>query len=279
MKSYDLSLYCSGVRVNRWISIYKNIKYYNNLEIEIVICGNVPPNFELNDKIKFIYSETKPSQCAQIALNNTSSNLVALIGDDVVYSNNFFDNLMSYFKNNPNSIPGGVFKRNGIFYEHNDYLLDKDIKESPIFPMSPIMKKEEVFDIGGIDKSFIALMWHEDLIMRLISEKKRKPQLINSSICYEEIIKKNKIQKFFSLIFKDKFKKPGPGLFNEYGRNHDLPLLKLNWIGNLDQITKKINNKSPNKKKYLLKKRLNRVKKFRKNNILIKTQGNKGRWN
>ena len=282
MNKTKISLFGSAIRTDRWISLYKNICENNIIEIEIVLCGNVEPKFDLPSNFKFIYSDVKPSQCAQIALNNTASEIVSLIGDDCVFSDNFFDNLYEAHSKNNNYIFGGAFKRNNEFYKEENYLLDREIQNSPFFPFSPLLNKSEIETLGGIDKNFIAVMWHEDLIMRIISKYDKKCKILNNSFCFEETIGDFNLFKriYFNYIkgsFQKKFLKPGPNLFVKYGSNIDLPYLKSCWIGKIDDlIDKKFFGK--NDKYFISKERLKSFEKFDSLNLEIETQGNKGHW-
>ena len=179
-KIFDLSVYGTAIRTENWLKLYDNIVGNNNIKIEIVLCGSVKPKFKLPNNFKFIYSNVKPSQCSAIALLGTSSNLVSLIGDDCVYSKSYFDKLFEFHISNENYIVGGQFMRNKDLYKIKDYMLHSDIPDSPLFSMSPILDKKEIFEVGGIDKNFIAVMWHEDLIMRLITLKKGKQRYLKA---------------------------------------------------------------------------------------------------
>jgi len=282
MKDYiQVGVYGSAIRTESWIKLYKNIVNNNKINIEVVFCGNVRPKFELPKNFKFIYSNVKPAQCSTIALHNTSSDLVSLIGDDCVYSKSYFDNLYEFYKKNKNYIVGGRFLRNKLFYKREDYMLFKNIPDSPILPPSPIMSKKEMLSVGGVDQNFIALLWHEDLIMRLITSKQKKTKILDNSIIKELTLSDFNILTRLIIKIKKKFMKnyisPGPNLFQNYGKNFDLPYLLSCWIGSVDTVDKK-NILFQNSLKFISKTRLKKVVSYEFNTILDKTQGPKGKW-
>ena len=282
MSKAKISLFGPAIRTDRWLNLYTNISRNNKIELEFIFCGNIEPNFKLPKNFFFIYSEVKPSQCAQIALNETNCDLVALIADDIVYSDNFFDNLYNSYVKNNEYIIGGAFKRNNIFFKKEDYMLSRDIHGSPLFPLSPLLQKDEVQSLGGIDKNFIAIMWHEDLLMRLITKFNKKVKILDESFCYEEIMESKSFLKRIYLNYLKKilfrnFRKPGPGLFMKYGINHDLPYLKSCWIDEIKNIT---NHEiiTRNNDFFISKERLKSFEGFVKEDINFKSQGVKGIW-
>ena len=281
-KEIKISLFGPAIRTNRWLKLYNSITNNNNLNFEIVFCGNVRPQFKLPFNFKFIFSKVKPSQCGEIALSNTTSNLVVLISDDCLFSDNYFDNIYNFYNCNKNYIVGGKFKRNDIFYQKANYMLSESIPDSPIFPMSPILNKKEIYSVGGIDKNFIAVMWHEDLLMRLIIKYSKSTKILDNSYTYEETpasgnLIKRIYKNYFLKKFLGKYTPAGPGLFIDYGYKYDLPFLKSCWIGNLEETSHK-EILCKNDYIFISKARLRKVDGFKKNNITDKTQGVRGKW-
>ena len=280
-KIFDLSVYGTAIRTENWLKLYDNIVDNNNIKIEIVLCGSVEPKFKLPNNFKFIYSNVKPSQCSAIALLGTSSNLVSLIGDDCVYSKSYFDKLFEFHISNENYIVGGQFMRNKNLYNIKDYMLHNDIPDSPLFSMSPILDKEEIFEVGGIDKNFIAIMWHEDLIMRLITLKKKKTKIYEGAICKELTISDfNIFQRSYKRLKRRILKNhisDGPNLFQNFGIKHDLPYLKSCWVDKIENSNLE-NILAKNATHYISNKRLKKVNSFDQKNLLNMTQGIKGKW-
>ncbi len=282
MKNNKISVFGPAIRTERWLSIYKNICQGNDIGIEIVFCGNVKPSFDLPKNFIFIYSEVKPSQCAQIALKYTTSEIVSLIGDDCIFSKNYFDNLYESYIKDKSCIYGGAFKRNNIFYKKKDYMLLHEISDSPFFPLSPLLSKKEIMSLGGIDKNYIAVMWHEDLLMRIITNYNKKCKILDKSVCYEETIQdlsffRRLYIKYLSRMISKKYIKPGANLFLKYGTDHDLPYLKSCWIDKIENIK---NNKvlCKNDKHFISKDRLIKFDGFDETNLQTITQGVKGKW-
>ena len=210
----------------------------------------------------------------------TSSNLVSLIGDDCVYSKSYFDKLFEFHISNENYIVGGQFMRNKIYTKLRTICYIAYIPDSPLFSMSPILDKEEIFEVG-IDKNFIAVMWHEDLIMRLITLKKRKTKIFEGSICKELTISDfNIFQRSYKRLKRRVFKNhisDGPNLFQNFGMKHDLPYLKSCWVDKIENSDLE-NILAKNATHYISNKRLKKVNSFDQKNLINMTQGIKGKW-
>ena len=94
-----ISVVCSGIRVENWKKFYENL-CESDIEFELIIAGNVKPDFELPSNFHFINTNVKPSQCVEIGVRKAKSDLVMILSDDLKCSDNFLDTMYeSYMMN------------------------------------------------------------------------------------------------------------------------------------------------------------------------------------
>ena len=80
----DISIFASAHRPSNWLELYDSIGQ-NKVNFEIVFVGPNAPEFILPDNFIFIKSNLKPTQCIDIAVRNTSSDLIMNIADDCFF--------------------------------------------------------------------------------------------------------------------------------------------------------------------------------------------------
>lgn len=206
-----ISFFNSSIRPNCWMRLYDSLKN-NKTPFELVFCGDVKPTFKLPDNIIFIYSETKPAQCYHIAQKYTRGDIVAMTGDDFIFSDNSLDNIikkfdkigyennivLNYVNMNIRGVTSGVDLRFfGGLSETSDY--------NPLVGGGFFMLRSTWESIGGIDKRFLGLYWDLDVMMRAHSsgikvfscpdavstelkpEGKRSSVIPNASVAHDRI--------------------------------------------------------------------------------------------
>jgi hypothetical protein len=231
----DISIYASAHRPHNWMDLYRSIGH-NDVSFEIVFVGPNVPDFELPDNFKFIKSRTKPTQCVEIAVRNTSADLIMNIADDTEFrTEKPLDILYQAYKS---------FNNNKILLSCRYMYHGQDISDdsSQIMPLSALMSKKLYYDIGGIDRNFIAIMWDCDIAMRVYA---MGGEVILSNVYLDEI----------------ESKRHGSILCREFW-SHDRKLLERLW--------------SINKKTHL--NRTKPVEPFSDLRILEESQGPRGRW-
>jgi len=166
--NYDVSIFCSGNRPELWDRLYKSCQS-NRLSWELIICGNQRPTFDAPSNFRFIYSSTKPSQCAEIALGACSGEFVSMVQDDYILSNGFFDILLNDYidRKNEKNIFCGKMKRKGSLF--ND-IYASEIPDSPLLGYIGLMKHSFITHIGGVEREFIGTYWDMDILMRVLED-------------------------------------------------------------------------------------------------------------
>jgi len=237
-----ISIFASAHRPQNWMDLYKSIGE-NDVEFELVFVGPNQPDYRLPNNFRFIRSLVKPAQCSEIALRNTTADLVMNIADDVFFKQSRpLDRLYETYKNynNDKIILSCRYMLNGEVLSEESVRFDG--MNSPIMPLSGLMSRNLLMSMGGIDKNFIAIMWDLDIAMRVHA---LGGDVILSDVFLEE----------------DKDKSAGSELCNEFWE-HDRGLLFSLW--------------KKNGKVHL--RRTKPVEPFDDRNILKASQGPRGRW-
>tara|TARA_B110000008_G_scaffold279549_1_gene327158 strand:+ start:2157 stop:3011 length:855 start_codon:yes stop_codon:yes gene_type:complete len=237
-----ISIIAPAHRPQNWMDLYKSIGE-NDVEFELVFVGPNKPNYRLPNNFRFIRSLVKPAQCVEIALRNTTADLVMNIADDCMFKESRpLDKLYETYKNynNDKIIISCRYMLNGEDLSSECAYFDGP--GSPVMPLCGLMSRNLLMSIGGVDKNFIAIMWDLDIAMRVHA---LGGDVILSDVFLEE----------------DKDKSAGSELCNEFWE-HDRGLLLSLWTKN-------------SKTHY---RRTKPVEPFDDLNILKASQGPRGRW-
>ena len=236
-----ISIFASAHRPQNWMNLYKSIGE-NDVEFELVFVGPNQPDYRLPNNFRFIRSLVKPTQCVEIALRNTTADLVMSIADDCMFEGSRpLDRLYETYKNynNDKIIISCRYMLNGEDLSESAHF---DGMNSPVMPLAGLMSRNLLMSMGGIDKNFIAIMWDCDIAMRVYA---LGGDVILSDVFLEE----------------DKDKNAGSELCNEFWE-HDRGLLESLW--------------TKNGKIHFC--RTKPVESFDDLNILKASQGPRGRW-
>ena len=237
-----ISIIAPAHRPQNWMDLYKSIGE-NDVEFELVFVGPNQPDYRLPNNFRFIRSLVKPAQCVEIALRNTTTDLVMNMADDCAFKGSRpLDRLYETYKNynNDKIILSCRYTLNGEDQPEESQRFDG--MNSPVMPLCGLMSRNLLMSIGGIDKNFIAIMWDSDIAMRVHA---LGGDVILSDVFLEE----------------DLGKSAGSELCNEFWE-HDRGLLLSLW--------------TKNGKAHL--RRAKPVESFDDLNILKASQGPRGRW-
>lgn len=239
-----ISICAPAHRPQNWMALYNSIGD-NDVEFELVFVGPHPPDYLLPENFRFIQSLVKPTQCIEIAFRNAHADLVMNIADDYTFKTvRPLDRLYETYKkyNNEKLLLSCRFGTNGIDQSHFALHFNASDLTSPIIPMSALMSKKLFNDLGGIDSSFIAVMWDLDIAMRVYA--------LGGCVVISDV-----------MLDEDRTKSAGSLLCSEFW-GHDRTLLEGLWTTN-----GKIHF-SRNKP----------IKPFLNTDILNVSQGPRGRW-
>jgi len=246
-----ISIFSSAFRPQYWMDLYKSIGE-NDVEFELVFVGPNQPDYRLPNNFRFIRSLVKPTQCLEIALRNTTGDLVMSVADDCMFKGSRpLDRLYETYKNYNNDkiilscgyMLNSEDQSEARYFSACDSITEAEIKSSPVMPLSGLMSRNLLMNIGGIDKNFIAIMWDLDVAMRVYA--------LGGDVILSDVF-----------LDEDKDNKTaGSELCNEFWE-HDRGLLESLW-------------KTNGKIHYY---RTKPVESFDDLNILKASQGPRGRW-
>lgn len=235
-----ISFICPSIRPKYWKLIREDI-HDSKFKYEIIFIGpkssfihNLPPN------CKFIKTFVKPSQCFQIGALNSKYNLICLLADDIKFSKK---NILKQIHRNKKLIENKkiLLSLKLRSYGVKTWLPVKEYDYMNL-PFAPIVEKKKFFELGGIDKGFLATFHDLDLYLRILS-KGYNVKYLNITVEERE---RNLIE---------------PSLYNRNSSIDKIYFKKL-WFS---------------KGKFNLKRAL-KVKKFKEKNLINITQPPYGKW-
>jgi hypothetical protein len=258
----DISIFGSAHRPSNWMDLYGSIGD-NDINFEIVFVGPKEPDFILPNNFSFIKSLVKPTQCIEIAMRNTTADLVMQIADDCEFKNKSpLDRLYNTYKsyNNDKLILSCRFIQNGqdlSLPAHHFFWGDK---ASPVMPVSGLMSRKLYRDIGGIDRNFIAVQWDLDIAMRVLA---LGGEVILSDVYLEE----------------QKSKSCGSDLCGEFW-HHDRTFLESLWSINGKTHFNRTRPVEPFSDLKIITEVYNHLRENKTSRVTIleESQGPKGRW-
>jgi hypothetical protein len=282
MYKYDVSLFGSSNKPDLWMRMY-NSSLKNKSSFQVVLVGDVKPDFELPNNFKFIYSKVKPSQCYEIAARHCDGKYMNLSGDDLIYDDYYLDNMIKFHKNfcddvgHNNVVCGGLDLQDcgKNRFRHKKYSPWPGRMCKGRLPMGLFIRSDIWQSLGGIDKNFMGMFWHFDIIFRLIENGGAIG--FNKKCAYKEVNYPNSLKKNNIIAL------------SESCGYHDKKYLRDLWFVRWD---KKGSNKLSDidlskmgidfylrgREGYLSKRRSKKVEFFNSDNILEKSQGNTGKW-
>jgi len=170
----EIGIYCSSIRPHLWVDLYKTLST-NNANFNLCISGPYPPISTLPGNVKYIQTNVKPPQCNFIAANNTEGDYIFNVPDDITLNPGCLDNLLKTVRSEKNVITTPKYKGRESQYQLVTELActraDNTAQFIPInfpIPVCTLMRRKD-FDSIGIDKSFLATFWDQDMSFEFVS--------------------------------------------------------------------------------------------------------------
>lgn len=240
----EVSLFSSAHRPQNWLALYESIGK-SIPHVELVFVGPNDPEFTLPENFHFIRSDVKPVQCFEIALRNCKAEHVMYVADDCVFvTTDPIVQLMKLYRSIDDSrcMISCRYMLNGDDQSDAAHHFFYGDTKTPVMPVSGFAAKRLFERIGGIDRNFIAVMWDQDIAMRIHQE--------GGAVVLSDVY-----------INEDKKRSAGSMLCSEFW-SHDRGLLEDLWMEDGE----------------LLQKRKRKVESFSDIGITIRSQGPRGRW-
>jgi len=245
----QVSICASAMRVQWWERFY-NSCIGNKLNWEIIFVGSIPPPKKLPSNFKWIYSNTKPAQCYEIAFREAKGELIHWSADDASYGKEEcnLDKAYKFYKESKNykTIISMQAIEDGENYTKRHRFFVDNTNTPRMAPMGMISNKF-MKELGGYDRNFIAGQSENDLVMRGL-EAGGVVKVIPNCFVY--------------LHHNQVHSKTTPNEFRK-AYTEDRKVLEKAWVTNTGTLSKK---------------RLTKFTPFSNNEILTINQGQSGIW-
>ena len=172
MTTQGISIIGPAARPENWEAFYECIGT-NDIPFEVVFVGPNAPKSQLPENFRFIKSNTKPAQAAEIACRNAKYPLVMIFGDDIRFMTEHpLDRVYETYVEaaNEKAMVSCRYRPEGEARTHVDYHFFQGDPESPQLPFCTLMSAKVWREIGGIDRNFIAVSWDADIAMRVMAD-------------------------------------------------------------------------------------------------------------
>jgi hypothetical protein len=240
-----ISFCASALRPNHWEECYNSLAGNRLDDWELIFVGPNPPLKPLPSNFIYIQSNVKPAQCYEIAFRHAKGELLTWTADDATYPGNVVNDVWKCWSEANNR------KMVLAFRTIED---DRDITEwhrlrgkDPDAPrMAPfgVMNTKYFHELGGYDRRFICGQSENDVVMRVYEDGG------SLKIIPIPVFVNHKDSHNSSTMFRS-------GWFHE-----DRKVLEGAWIKNGE----------------IQQKRLFPLERFEDEDIITKTQSQKGNW-
>lgn len=240
-----IGIVATAHRPQNWMALYNSIGD-NDVEFELVFVGPNLPGYELPKNFRFIRSLVKPTQCIEIAVRNTTADLIMLnFTDDCEFQGSrpldrLYETYRSY--DNDKVIVSCRYMMDGEDLSGLAHRFDNSDSSSPVLPLAALMSRKLYHDIGGMDRNFQAIFGDLDITMRVYA--------LGGKVVMSDVY-----------LNEDKSKREGSSLCTEFWKC-DRGLFESLWV--------------KNGKLHFC--RTKSVEPFSDSNILKASQGPRGRW-
>ena len=244
-----VSVYMPAIRPQWWMRMYESLLDNTKVRFELLFVGHVQPNYILPDNCYHINSPVKPAQCAEIGFRNCRGEFCMNIADDIVFGDRCLDILYEKFMFLHNDMlvvscihhAGGkpLPKEMNTFFPNNP--------GTPINPIAGLYKTSVYKSLGPRDKGFVCTYSDSDMAFRLYERGGV------SVICDEAHVHE----------------------VNPPDTRHDSG---LNWIGKDCDWPLMLDLWFKNRSTHYLGKRARPIDPFVEPNLMLTSQGPKGKW-
>lgn len=267
-----VSVYMAAIRPSLWMRLWDSLVKNNTaVQFEVIFVGHVKPDYNLPYNVRYIYSPTKPVQCAEIGFRNCSGEFCIQAFDDLIFEPRCIDLLYNRILCNHFDeyyLPCCTWKGpdNTIMDPLSCRFWAGEIK-SPILPICGMYNTDTLRKLGGRDKRFVRSYADLDLAMRFYEQGGR------AEICKEAIVQEV----------------PPPGTkfdsgLNWIGSRTDRPKLLSYWtigetyFNKLVETGVRVPFYCQSGPAFLCKQRQCVVQPFINDELLTKTQGDNDGW-
>ena len=247
MNDVKISLCASAIRTKVWEKCLNSLKD-NTIKYEVIFAGDIRPEFDLSKYPEFIYIYTtvKPAQAYECCFRQAQGELISWTADDTTYPPKALDNMYKFMKSFKDNKVVGAFRtiedNRDITDVHRFRGRDNDApRMAPFGVVDRLLFKQ----LGGYDRRFICGQSENDVVMRFY-EIGGRVEISNIPV----YVNHNEAHHASGTVFRS-------GYYKE-----DRKVLEDAWMeGDI-----------------ILSKRKYPIESFEDNEIITKTQSQKGQW-
>ena len=209
-------------RPHIWPKVFAALEQ-NDSDFEVILCGDVGPDYELPAYARWIEARVKPAQCAEIAMRECRGELWSVLVDDLEYSPGCLDEawarysasadgnvIVSPLYHNPFDYPGQSPE------ELTRWAQRFDVRDpnSPPIPVQGFIPAVVATAIGGFDRRFVAVQQDVDWFMRAQAHGGARVEFLRNGTVTE----------------RNDWSGPHVPLSSRHHFQHDRPLVESLWV-------------------------------------------------
>jgi hypothetical protein len=174
MEKPVISLFGASIRPHLCLHAYESVKQATVLPFELIFCGPAAPTFVLPENLRYIKTENiKPIQCWQIAVMQTSGEVISIVADDLIYTPHAWDEAYALYQSKQNykamvslrTFYGGIDQSYTTRFPGRGS--DVGGRRNVLLPTGiTLMSKRFFLELGGFDRSFIQCDANYDFFAR-----------------------------------------------------------------------------------------------------------------
>jgi len=240
-----ISFIASSHRTHLWKDWCNSI--ITNLDWEVIFVSDIEPKSEEIPSInnfKYIISSVKPAQCFEIAYRNSTGDMIIWCGDDLIYSPYAIDNAYNMYNSFHDYKVFIIFRyfEDGV---ESTYMHKLPWDDKIQLACTALISRQIIEEVGGLaDINFVSGHWDVDLMMRIYA-KGGRGYICPLACAFEPHIQFHKIEHNFAENWKK-----------------ELEYFTMLWSKEGKTIFERQRLFIP----------------YKEENILIASQGNKGKW-
>jgi len=175
----QVSLIASSVRYQLYNDLFRSLEG-TSVEYEVVFVGNKLPRLQdLHPRLRYIETgDITPAQCYEIARREAKGETVQWTADDAEYPNDVLGKADKYWKGQNNrklilsiqTRESGYKMPEGELFPMNQHTLLARDTSTPLMAPLALMSREYLKELGGFDRRYICGQYENDVVMNAYAD-------------------------------------------------------------------------------------------------------------
>ena len=286
-----ISIIGASARTSGWMRLYSSL-VWNTASFEVIFAGPCKPEYQLPANFYHIETDVKPTQCMHAAALRAKGAYLLNSGDDVYYNRYALDHLLNTFTEKENdkyfltplgdwiiydpkdskilAKRIGQIKHNYFFGQKTAPQYQEKNKFCPIMPhQGMFIKKHTYMELGVPDIRFVARFWDHDLAMRIYEKGGI------GDVCVNAVFTETRLGWDDSILEPPATMPDEQLLYSLWCKSDNQ---KNRYSTTQPATTKNIIKEARKCNISILKQRSEKPQLFSDKDILLESQGDKGRW-